>query len=96
MKIGEILLNREHHSVRIGSGGDITWLIDGAPHRDESGGPARIYVNGYKEWWFDGMRHRVYGPAIECERTGLTYWYLNGIGLSKEGHRIRVALRYSK
>ena len=32
-------------------------------HRED--GPAVIYNNGIVEWWWNGMRHRLDGPAID-------------------------------
>ena len=42
-------------------------------HRED--GPARDYFNGDKEWWVNGNRHRIGGPASEykdCKR-----WFKN-------------------
>jgi hypothetical protein len=41
-----------------------------------------IDENGHKEWWLNGERHRVGGPAIECS-NGDKEWWLNG-----ELHRV--------
>jgi hypothetical protein len=38
----------------------------------------RIYVDGDKEWYLNGKRHRVDGPAIEWP-DGTKRWYLHGI-----------------
>lgn len=38
--------------------------------------------NGSKEWYSDGRRHRIFGPAIERE-NGTKYWYVEG-----EHHRL--------
>ena len=35
------------------------------------------YPNGSKEWWLNGQRHRVDGPAREWA-DGTKNWYLNG------------------
>ena len=40
----------------------------------------RSYIegaDGTKEWWLNGKRHRVDGPAIE-RADGGKEWYLNG------------------
>ena len=37
----------------------------------------KVSDNGDKEWYLDGKRHRVGGPAIEFA-NGSKYWFLNG------------------
>jgi len=36
-----------------------------------------MHVDGYKEWYRDGLRHREDGPAVECA-DGTEQWWLNG------------------
>ena len=38
--------------------------------------PAVIYPNGDKEWWYNGMRHRVGGPAVIIGNK--QYWFNRG------------------
>ncbi|MEI8270525.1 MAG: hypothetical protein WCG45_04085 [bacterium] len=40
-------------------------------HRQDS--PAVIYANGDVEYWFDGLRHRLDGPAVIC--NGKQYFF---------------------
>jgi hypothetical protein len=42
-------------------------------------GPAVIYTNGDKEWFFMGMRHRIGGPAIEYI-DGYKEWWIENEG----------------
>ena len=37
----------------------------------------RIYLDGSKEWFLNGQRHREDGPAIEWA-SGYKAWYING------------------
>ncbi len=37
----------------------------------------KVYADGTKEWYKNGLRHREDGPAIEYF-NGDKYWYLNG------------------
>src|ERR1700729_2711839 len=41
-------------------------------------GPAVVYSNGKKVWYFNGNIHRTNGPAIEYS-NGDKSWYLNGV-----------------
>ena len=34
------------------------------------------FINGCKEWWVNGKRHREDGPAIESN-DGSKFWYVN-------------------
>jgi hypothetical protein len=40
-------------------------------------GIAEYYYYGDKEWYFNGLCHRVDGPAVEFV-NGDKWWYLNG------------------
>ena len=59
---------------------------------DESGnnhcvdGPAVIWPGGTNEWWLNGKRHRVDGPAYEAEEYKA--WYLNGLLHREDGPAI--------
>jgi hypothetical protein len=48
-------------------------------------GPAIECINGRKEWYFDGKRHRLDGPAIEKYNDGklmrLEKW-IDGVKIS--------------
>lgn len=58
------------------------WWRNGKLHRD-GGLPAIEYDDG-SEWWVDGVRHRLDGPAISDGVVG--FWYLNGKEVKKEEH----------
>jgi hypothetical protein len=49
---------------------------DKIPHR--VGGPAAIYDNGTRLWYFHGEFHRLDGPAVEYV-DGELHWYIAGI-----------------
>ena len=40
-------------------------------------GPARIYNNGTKQWYYKDKLHRKDGPALEYN-DGRKAWYING------------------
>lgn len=40
-------------------------------------GPAMEHVNGSKEWWINGNKHRVDGPAYEG-MDGSKEWWIEG------------------
>jgi hypothetical protein len=53
------------------------WFNDkGELHRID--GPAIIFDNGDKAWFFHGKLHRTDGPTIE-NNNGNNFWYLNDI-----------------
>ena len=59
----------------------------GILHRD--GEPAVVHTNGHKEWWQNGQRHRVDGPAVECTcGGGGKYRYQNGLLHREDGSAI--------
>jgi hypothetical protein len=77
--------SQEYH-VKVGP--DRTeWSQNGKLHRE--GGPALEYVCGDKFWYRMDLLHRVDGPAIE-QGNNITYYYLDGIRLTKEEHAARV------
>jgi len=47
------------------------------------GRPAFEGVDGSKEWYVDGHRHRLDGPAVEYA-NGNKYWYVDGKRLSEK------------
>jgi len=61
-------------SVRkVTDAGVIEWrLPDGRLHR--VGGAARIYRDGSKEYWQNGVLHRENGPAIDTPRKKIWFW----------------------
>jgi hypothetical protein len=68
--------------------GDITWELNGEPHRID--GPAIIRKNGNKEWWRFGKLHRDSSPAVELA-TGSTAWYKDGMKHRVDGPAIERA-----
>jgi hypothetical protein len=40
-------------------------------HREN--GPAVEYIDGEKEWWQNGLKHRLEGPAVE-QLFGCQWW----------------------
>ena len=52
-------------------------------HRTD--GPAIEWSDGDKEWWLNGMLHRLNGPAVD--RPNRQLWYMNGkyLGSNDEG-----------
>lgn len=68
--------------------GNKVWRNEkGKWHRED--GPAIEYTNGDKEWFIDGLRHRVGGPA--CELAGDKYWLVNGLRHRIEGPAVEWA-----
>lgn len=51
-------------------------------HRED--GPAVIREDGTEEWFFDGKKHRVGGPAVYNKKTGEEKWIVHG-NLHREG-----------
>ncbi len=41
-------------------------------------GPAIVYKDGGEEWWFNGVRHRLDGPAVIGVDGKSCEWYING------------------
>jgi hypothetical protein len=62
-------IKKDYHSY-------VHWVNEqGIVHRED--GPARIWVDGNKEWIINGKRHRLNGPAYEYS-NGLENWWVNG------------------
>jgi hypothetical protein len=57
------------------TGKGFVYLRDGVKHREK--GPAEIWNNGYKAWYFKGRKHRVEGPAVTYP-DGREEWWVNG------------------
>ena len=55
----------------------IIYYKDDVFHRD-GGLPAIKWFNGSKEWWVEGKRHRVRGPAVIYD-YGYEEWWSNNI-----------------
>jgi hypothetical protein len=51
-------------------------------------GPARVWLDGTKEWFVNNKRHRLDGPAVVLP-NGEEYYYLNDAALSKVEHSVR-------
>lgn len=68
-------MTKSRPTVKTDRWGTRYYLVDGKLHR--TGGPAREYADGSKEWWLNGDLHRVDGPAVE-EAAGGQEWYLAG------------------
>jgi hypothetical protein len=63
------------------------------PHNPS--GPARVWKDGTQEWFINGRRHRVDGPAVTLP-NGETYYYLYDTFLSKAEHSVRVNTKENK
>ena len=60
----------------VGCWGAKLWLKNGKIHRED--GPAYLTnYNKYTEWYFEGKRHRLGGPAIEPDKYS-EQWYIEG------------------
>ena len=56
-------------------------------------GPAMEFADGSKEWYVEGKRHRLDGPAMYVGYVGgYTAWYVHGTRLSQEEF-IRLAAK---
>jgi hypothetical protein len=63
-------------SPHVDSDGVQTWSNNKMQlHREN--GPAIIYPNSDMEWWVDGRRHRLAGPAVL--KGKISQWYRNGV-----------------
>ena len=58
--------------------------LHGPLHRED--GPALIFRNGAKKWYFNGKKHRIDGPA-ETYPNGVRHWYINNMNVSIEVER---------
>lgn len=60
---------------------------DGATHNRN--GPAKVWINGTKEYYINGYRHREDGPA-RVWANGRKEWYLNGVYFPEEEWKFEV------
>ena len=51
-------------------------------HRDD--GPAVEYLDGSKEWWKNGRRHRLDGGAFMNAKGIYTEWWVDGVKYTEE------------
>jgi len=65
-------------------------LLDraGAPAVEWKAGPK--FIKGAKEYWQNGKRHRVDGPAMITE-NGDEFWFFEGMLHRKDGPAVRYA-----
>jgi hypothetical protein len=49
----------------------------------------RIYSDGSKEWYQNGKRHRLDGPAVESS-DGSKEWWINGIKYSEKDFNLFI------
>lgn len=65
------------------SGGVIIYFKDDFYHRKN--GPAKIWPDGYSEWWLNGKLHREDGPAIVGggDTRASSYW-MHGVSLTEK------------
>lgn len=75
-KPGEKVITMTLHDDRV------EFSVRGRKHRDD--GPAVVWKDGTKEWWFNGLRHRDGAPAIE-RSCGCKAWYTYGTLTEAEG-----------
>jgi hypothetical protein len=76
--------------------GELTlWkLPNGDYHRED--GPAVIYPDGTKYWYFNDKYHRLDGPAIELP-DGEKRWFIHGIHFeSKEDYVVFYEIAFLK
>ena len=68
------------HTKDIGSA--LFWYKNNFFHRDGDK-PAVIYADGTLEWFINGIRHRVTGPAAVNPNKKHEYW-IDGVEITKE------------
>ena len=64
----------DHNELRIYYSGDFV-------HRED--GPAKIWNDGYEEWWINNKLHREDGPAV-VENGGKCFWFIDNNELSEQ------------
>lgn len=64
--------------------GQYSWRKDGLYHRLNE--PARILKEGV-EYWFNGKRHRLNGPAVTGSHVHSDQYWINGIRLTEREFR---------
>lgn len=50
------------------------------------------WLGWYNEWYLQGKRHRLDGPAVEDQYTGLQEWWVNDIQVTESTHPEAVLL----
>jgi hypothetical protein len=50
----------------------------------------KVYTNGDKYWYLNGLLHREDGPAFEGS-SGEKYWYLNGLRHREDGPAVEYS-----
>lgn len=78
----------QHCTLEIDKDGNHCWVnAQGKDHRvDKNGvqdGPSGIFADGYLDWHFNGLCHRLEGPARISPSWGLQWW-LDGEKLTQE------------
>ncbi len=68
---------RNHTKKEIDKYGNIFYYNKKGKYHNDNG-PAVIWTNGDKEWYMNGIRHRIDGPAIEWEIECYVEWWFNG------------------
>ena len=77
---------RTNPKPRLNPNGVLVWSpYLGSPHREN--GPAKIWPNGKKEWWYKGQRHRKDGPAVIYPDIRKEWW-LDGVRHRDDGPAI--------
>ena len=66
---------------KINRNNDIFYYKDNQLHRED--GPAVEYSTGEKEWWINGLQHRIGGPAKEM--LNHQEWYMDGLLYREDG-----------
>jgi hypothetical protein len=67
----------------------IIYYIKGTktPHRED--GPAVIWEDEQKEWFYKGARHRLDGPAV-IQRDGTEEWWVDGVRHRVDGPAVII------
>lgn len=76
--------------VIINSWATTYWYTNGELNGPDDDSPAVEYVNGTKEYYKKGIRHRLNGPAI-IFYTGTEEWWKNGLRHRLNGPAIKYA-----
>lgn len=51
----------------------------------------KVYSDGDKYWYLNGLRHREDGPAVEYSDGSKKSWYLNGLLHREDGPAIEFS-----
>lgn len=60
---------------------------EGFLHKED--GPAQVFSNGTKKWFFNGKLHREDGPAVEWN-TNTCLYFIHGLAYSKEDYNEKM------